>query len=1059
MMRSRWIQLLSLPLLLLLVAVMSGMIQPVQEAKSRSNHRLLRRGQSSETSTRITLTEDDPSSLYRVVMFMELKYMNDTTARRMEQAVVTTTSASSIPPNDLVAHFCQTVNLQVRACARESRNGSITYKHKHTVSNSFFRQATGNQVDNVAQVLDATIDTKILTPGESSPFPDYECRILDTNRAYDNDAEDTVGAGHFILEVAVEQLVYVTSNATLSLEQVTEAVETGFNRGSGGRVKFRSILKEHLGFASLITVEMLDGALSTPQVAPSVPPTISPSQAPSISPSSSPSTLKPSVLPSHEPSFAPSSFPSQGPTIDETVIPSTNRPSSNGVVSSTESSDKSSPKKRNLIIGAVVGGLVAILVSAFFIFCVWIPFCGREDDDERPVRGDPYVPGVVALNEGNESLANTTLGDPSLLGRNASKENLETSKTESFDDNSLYTNNNVAIFDTNDPSQQYFLRVLPIPLDPAEEYDDGIADPFEATESEDQGNCPVQTFQKPSITRILDEVADTIRFSPSDYECEPESNYPAIPPSRSNEEKANEISNRASLGSKGLDPFEDSSSYSSYNFEDTSGSDDESSNVNDMRVRNLIAGSFPVNDDVADPSSFSEGEKRETLNGIREDIESEHSTTESYDEIVQELPVVSRLSTNDLLLRSVLEGEGNLRRTSNRSRSSRQSRRSAPPTIYEERASLDILADTQDLGRLRLDSKRVSRSKRKKSSRSVGESTRHSDSYRGVLRDTRSLDDDTGTRTKKKSTGVLGARKGGALWEHLSKNSEVSSPEVSPGTLGISRNGSKVHATPSSSDTDGTTSPWLEGSIEQALGPRSSNADLESLSGRSTKSNTSQRSAKSSNSNAAYSIASRRSVKSSFSRTSHASNVSQRITTATYLQNDELPIAPSLSNEQKSDFDEEAATMPRSLEHDLHRLEIQLADVLKKHPPLQQNKEKQSTADDSGLVVATDPRPDSLQNRNTVVVAPPGKVGIVLANKNDGNGTIISEVRESSQLLGLLAPGDKLLAIDDQDVSELLVSQVISLMAAKSNRERKLTILSGESRSRSTNQEEKSASS
>jgi C-terminal processing protease CtpA/Prc len=78
-----------------------------------------------------------------------------------------------------------------------------------------------------------------------------------------------------------------------------------------------------------------------------------------------------------------------------------------------------------------------------------------------------------------------------------------------------------------------------------------------------------------------------------------------------------------------------------------------------------------------------------------------------------------------------------------------------------------------------------------------------------------------------------------------------------------------------------------------------------------------------------------------------------------------------------------------------------------------------------------------------VVDVPPGKLGVILANRHDGKGTIVMDVRNNSKLKGRLSPGDKLMAVDGQDVTEMVVSQITSLMASKAGQEqRRLTFIS-----------------
>ncbi|KAL7525087.1 hypothetical protein ACHAWF_001206, partial [Thalassiosira exigua] len=75
------------------------------------------------------------------------------------------------------------------------------------------------------------------------------------------------------------------------------------------------------------------------------------------------------------------------------------------------------------------------------------------------------------------------------------------------------------------------------------------------------------------------------------------------------------------------------------------------------------------------------------------------------------------------------------------------------------------------------------------------------------------------------------------------------------------------------------------------------------------------------------------------------------------------------------------------------------------------------------------------------VVAPPGKLGIILANRTDARGTVVSGVRTSSVLAEQVSPGDRIVAIDEEDVSQMNVKEITTIMARKSEFERKLVLL------------------
>jgi len=78
------------------------------------------------------------------------------------------------------------------------------------------------------------------------------------------------------------------------------------------------------------------------------------------------------------------------------------------------------------------------------------------------------------------------------------------------------------------------------------------------------------------------------------------------------------------------------------------------------------------------------------------------------------------------------------------------------------------------------------------------------------------------------------------------------------------------------------------------------------------------------------------------------------------------------------------------------------------------------------------------------VIAPPGKLGIILANKADAKGTVVSGVRTSSVLAEKISPGDRIIAIDGEDVSRMTVSEITTIMSRKGEYERTLTILTSQ---------------
>jgi hypothetical protein len=83
-------------------------------------------------------------------------------------------------------------------------------------------------------------------------------------------------------------------------------------------------------------------------------------------------------------------------------------------------------------------------------------------------------------------------------------------------------------------------------------------------------------------------------------------------------------------------------------------------------------------------------------------------------------------------------------------------------------------------------------------------------------------------------------------------------------------------------------------------------------------------------------------------------------------------------------------------------------------------------------------------SQQRVVVAPRGKLGIVVANTilNGRVGPAVHTVREGSPLEGLIHVNDVIVAINDVDTSKYTVGQLTKLMAASSEQERRITLQS-----------------
>jgi C-terminal processing protease CtpA/Prc len=75
------------------------------------------------------------------------------------------------------------------------------------------------------------------------------------------------------------------------------------------------------------------------------------------------------------------------------------------------------------------------------------------------------------------------------------------------------------------------------------------------------------------------------------------------------------------------------------------------------------------------------------------------------------------------------------------------------------------------------------------------------------------------------------------------------------------------------------------------------------------------------------------------------------------------------------------------------------------------------------------------------VWAPPGKLGVVIDTPNDG-APVVHAIKDSSVIADKLQVGDKLIAVDDENVEEMTAIKVSKLISRKSaNATRKLSIV------------------
>jgi hypothetical protein len=263
---------------------------------------------------------------------------------------------------------------------------------------------------------------------------------------------------------------------------------------------------------------------------------------------------------------------------------------------------------------------------------------------------------------------------------------------------------------------------------------------------------------------------------------------------------------------------------------------------------------------------------------------------------------------------------------------------------------------------------------------------------------------------------------------------------------GLHKSRSSEMSSSENSDDNEASESWLFDEVTGALGPRGIAADLESLSGRSNRSKNSQ-----GNKSHKSRSQSHRSRKSS-SRRHRSSNESVDSRGSRHSRNSKNS---RYSHRSTKSFLSQMSEQSRSVANDLLRLEMQLAMV-----GSQENRDDVPARGSSSVggasmggasrtsrtsrksLTSHRTHSSSIARRSKAsVVAPPGKLGIILANKADSKGTVVSGVRTSSVLAEKISPGDRIIAIDGEDVSRMTVSEITTIMSRKSDYERILTIL------------------
>ncbi|GAX13617.1 hypothetical protein FisN_14Lh373 [Fistulifera solaris] len=303
---------------------------------------------------------NEPHKLFQCLLCFFLSVLNPLEAHRLRSRV--DRQLESLAPFTVelvvaVFYADSTLEEQFVEATRGLANSSSSLEPVQHFCKSVNKQATSHQVNVVSLPLGVTVDTKI-----SSTFSlDTECSVTRVRRKLPNEDEkkSVVVPGSVILQVTVEQVVYVTSAWKISQEEVSDLVQHGFMRTTGGRARFRSLLVQNPAFNNVVKVELQN-------------------EKPSIVWEETKSSPSPSTRPSSQPSFAPllqERTPSTKPHISSN-IPSFDIPTSVDfpTFESTETIEKRDKKEKKPHITGIIVGLTALItglmILGVYIFCI-----------------------------------------------------------------------------------------------------------------------------------------------------------------------------------------------------------------------------------------------------------------------------------------------------------------------------------------------------------------------------------------------------------------------------------------------------------------------------------------------------------------------------------------------------------------------------------------------------------------------------------------------------------------------------------------------------------------
>jgi hypothetical protein len=920
------------------------------------------------------------------------------------------------------------------------------------------------------------VDVSISTAGSVN-----ECTILDTVRAYDTGGE-LLGAGFFTIEVLFTQTVYTASEEVLTLDTVTGLVENGYNRGRGGRVRFRNLLQENSAFENVLDVDVLS-ELGSPIAAPSqapttitasptkeptVPPTMAPSSVPSLLPSNEPSfapSLLPSSIPSAspsttspspEPSLVPTESPSQAPSVNTMagIVPTLSNDQPSGSPSSApsvigEAAAAASSRTPPYVIAAIVLGSWAILMAC--CFSVFLCRKNRKESDEEqllhngrpseestpPLRGAnkengsqdlstlPIVPNVVLADDDHRSLANTTLGEQTAGRKPPKKKRLVDTgiSISSFEDESLYTTP-IGIIpriqpgrrideDENDEKKRKSTASPPM-LAVSSAYETEIYFPSDTgSSSQESWSMP----QSPVASKIGGLIAAELGPVAGDHpEALPSEQGSQYTESRDDLDGMNgdspwltqQLSPRSSQSSlfsslhssdtlkaqnvvAAVDLTTNQKTSEEQHTVDAPGTYARSGSSSLLTRKKFDDNSFSQEKDatIKTPMKLLETHKEESAAAVMEEqspmqmLEEEDNKTD-----VSPIDLQDSDSANDLHPSSSGERPPRTRNHPWQTGTAPRTPTDTPTEGHMGRRSVSPYKTRYLEGLHSPDAQREL-----EQTLSSGSQRTPSPLAKDTRREPIAFPRDTSSQPQTATPpfdllpSMYNVKQGDGA-----RQNAIESPPPVPLT-----EGDVSILTTSSSGTSADDNPWLFESVARALGPRSTSADMESLSGKSVKSTKSGKSWRSHRSAKSLGSRQRRKRRKGGSIGSRGS------------QRTSFSFGSPGDYKSSSDF----SLAPRSLENDLKRLEQQLASLKSTDSKKQPDRVPPSPPGLTGAsssVTASDM--SSHRNVSTkhkiIVVAPPGKLGVILANRHNGTGTVVSELRGSSPLRGALFPGDKL---------------------------------------------------